>query len=150
MATTLIPRSPFADLAELRERLDRVFDDLVDGRRRDWMPTVDVVEEDDRFLLRADLPGLTEDEVDVEVSDDVLTVSGKHEETAEEKKKDYLRRERRYGSFSRSMALPHGIEADDVDARFDKGVLEVAIPKPKTEEKKEKTVKIKPKSGKDE
>lgn len=148
MATTLTPYSPFLDLSEIRERLDRVFDDLTDGRRREWRLSVDVIEEEDRYVLRADLPGIKSDELKIEVADDTLTVSGQHEETEEEKKRDYVRRERRLGSFSRSMTLPKGIKPENVDATFEGGVLEVSIPKPKEEiEKGKEVVTIKPKSA---
>jgi HSP20 family protein len=145
MATTLSTYSPFADFGELRERLDRIFDDLTNGRRKAWRLSVDVIEEDDRFVMRANLPGIKAEEVKIKVSDDTLTVSGEHEETKEEEKKNYVRRERRYGSFSRSMALPHGVKADDVEATIEDGVLEISIPRPKTAKEEGKAVEIKPK-----
>jgi HSP20 family protein len=76
--------------------------------------------------------------------DDVLTVSGEHKEEKEEKEKDYVRRERRFGSFSRSMSLPPGVKAGDIEATTEDGVLEVTVPLPKSEEKE--TVEIKPKA----
>jgi HSP20 family protein len=144
MATTLTTYSPFADLGELRERLDRIFDDLTNGRRKAWRLSVDVIEEDDRYVMRADLPGIKAEDVKIEVSDDTLTVSGEHEETKEEEK-NYVRRERRYGSFTRSMALPHGVKADDVEATIEDGVLEISIPRPKPAKEEGKAVEIKPK-----
>jgi HSP20 family protein len=145
MATTLTTYSPFADLGELRERLDRVFDDLTNGKRKAWRLSVDVIEEDDRYVMRADLPGIKPDDVKIEVSDDTLTVSGEHAETKEEEQENYVRRERRYGSFSRSMALPHGMKADDVEATIEDGVLEISIPRPKSAKEEGKAVEIKPK-----
>jgi HSP20 family protein len=149
--TALKPYTPFAELTELRDRLDRVFgdlfEDLTDGRRRTWRLSVDVIEEDDRYRVLADLPGFKPDDVKIEVADDVLTISGEHEESEEEKKQDYVRRERRYGSFSRSLALPEGVSADDIEATFENGVLEVSIPKPKAEEKATKKIEIKAKSA---
>jgi HSP20 family protein len=150
MATALTPYSPFAELGELRDRLDRMFgdlfEDLTDGKRRTWRLSVDVVEEDERYVVRADLPGIKPDDVKIEVSDDTLTISGEHTETEKEEKRNYVRRERRYGSFTRSMALPSGVTADDIEATFADGMLEVSIPKPKAEEKKPKTVEVKPKA----
>jgi HSP20 family protein len=144
MTTSLAPSRPFAELGELRERLDRVLGDMTKGGRRSWPLSVDVIEEDDRYLMRADLPGIGPDEVKIEVEDDTLTVSGEHEESKEEKEGNYVRRERRYGSFSRSMVLPPGVKAEDVDATIENGVLEVSIPRAKKEEAKR--IEVKPKS----
>jgi HSP20 family protein len=142
MATTLTRWRPFEDFADLHTRLDRLFEDVVgDGKRRDWTVAVDVVREKDKLVLRADMPGIKADDVKIEVSDDILTVSGEHEEKKEKKEEDFIRRERRYGSFSRSIALPTGVDADKIDAACKDGVLEVTIPLPK--EKEAKAVEIK-------
>ena len=93
-------------------------------------------------IVRADIPGIKPEEVKIEVEDDILTVSGEHEERKEEKDKQYVRRERRYGSFSRSMALPAGVDPKQIVAKTRDGVVEVTIPLP-TEAKKE-TIKITP------
>ena len=128
---------PFAELGELRTRFDRMFDELVDGRQREWTPAIDVVRDNGNIVVRADVPGIKPEEVKIEVEDDILTVSGSHEERKEEKDKHFLRRERRYGSFSRTMALPAGVEAKKIKAKTHDGVVEVTIPLPK-EPKKEK------------
>ncbi|HEY7961719.1 MAG TPA: Hsp20/alpha crystallin family protein [Solirubrobacteraceae bacterium] len=133
---------PFAELGELRGRFDRMFEDLLDGRERGWMPAIDVEREDGNLVVRADVPGIKPEEVKIEVKDDILTVSGSHEERKEKKDKHFLRRERRYGSFSRSLALPPGVEAKKIKAKTHDGVVEVTIPLP-TEAKKE-TVTITP------
>jgi HSP20 family protein len=146
MATELTEWRPFSDFAELRHRLDQAFRDLSEGAQHGgWSPSVDVVRKEDELVLRADLPGIKPDEVKIEVEDDVLTVSGEHREESEEKKEHYMRRERRYGSFSRSMVLPKGVQADDIEAKCEDGVLEATIPVPKGEEKQK--VEVKPKSG---
>jgi HSP20 family protein len=116
-----------------------------DGREHGWTPALDVVREDGHMVVRADLPGIKPDEVKIEVQDDILTVSGKHEETKEEKDKNYVRRERRYGSFSRSMALPAGVDPKKIKARTHDGVVEVTIPLP--EEAKKEPVTITPTAG---
>jgi HSP20 family protein len=97
--------------------------------------------------MRADLPGIKIDEVKIEVTDGTLTVSGEHEETKEEEEKNFVRRERRFGSFSRSMALPAGVDSDDIEATVEDGVLEVSIPKPEQSEKRGKTVEVKSKTA---
>ena len=137
MAGTLTRWDPFGELGELQSRFDRMFDRWLDGHERAWTPAIDVVREEDHLVLRADLPGIKPEEVKIEVEDDILTISGEHEERTEAKDKDnYVRRERRYGSFSRSMALPAGVDAKKIKAKTHEGVIEVTIPLP-TEAKKE-------------
>jgi HSP20 family protein len=106
MANELTEWRPFSDFAELRHRLDQAFRDLSDGAQRGWTPSVDLVRKEDELILRADIPGIKPEDVKIEVEDDVLTVSGEHKEEKEEKTEHYMRRERRFGSFSRSMVLP--------------------------------------------
>jgi HSP20 family protein len=133
---------PFAEMSELRGRFDRMFDDLIDSRERSWAPAIDVVHDNGNLVVRADVPGIKPEEVKIEVEDDILTVSGEHEEKKEEHDKRYLRRERRYGSFRRSMALPAGVEAKKIKAKTHDGIVEVVIPLPK--ESPKETVKITP------
>ncbi|HYB25079.1 MAG TPA: Hsp20/alpha crystallin family protein [Solirubrobacteraceae bacterium] len=142
MPGTLTRWDPFSELGELRSRFDRMFDEWLDGHERAWTPAIDVVREDDHLVLRADLPGIKPEEVKIEVEDDILTVSGEHRESKEEKDKNYVRRERRYGSFSRSMALPAGVDAKSIKATTHDGVIEVTIPLPK--EAKKQPVKVIP------
>ncbi len=131
MPGTLTRWDPFAELGELRSRFDRMFDEWLDGRERAWTPAIDVVRENGHLVVRADLPGIKPEEVKIEVEDDILTISGEHEERTEEKDDDYVRRERRYGSFSRSMALPGGVDAKRITASTRDGVVEVTVPLPK-------------------
>lgn len=142
MAGTLMRWEPFAELGEMRTRLDRMFDEWLDGHERAWTPAIDVVREDDHLVLRADLPGIKPEEVKIEVEDDFLTVSGEHRESNEEKDKQYVRRERRYGSFTRSMRLPAGVDAKKIKASTREGVVEVTIPLPS--EAKKEPVRITP------
>jgi len=114
-----------------------MFDELTDGRQRKWTPAIDVVRDNGNLVVRADVPGIKPEEVKIEIEDDILTVSGEHEERKEEKDKHFLCRERRYGSFSRTMALPAGVEAKKIKAKTHDGIVEVTIPLPK-EAKKEK------------
>jgi HSP20 family protein len=131
---------PFSELGELRSRFDRIFDEWTSGHERVWTPAIDVVREDDHLVLRADLPGIKPEEVKIEVEDDILTVSGEHRESKEEKDTNYVRRERRYGSFSRSMALPEGVDAKKIKATTRDGVVEVTIPLPKGAKKEPVTI----------
>jgi HSP20 family protein len=133
----LIRPEPFS------QDFDRLFGSLFDNSARQvqrWVPAMDLVEADDHFVLKADLPGLAEDDVAIEVQDNVLTVSGSREAEHERKEKGWYRLERSYGSFSRSITLPDGVDAEKVEANFDRGVLEIRIPKP--EERKPRRISI--------
>ena len=143
MPSTITRWNPLGELDDLRHRVERMLDDAGNGKDRDWRMPVDIVERDDGYVLRASIPGMTPDDVSIEVEDDVLTVSAHHEETEEDKKDNYVRRERRSGFFTRSVTLPKGVKADDVGAVCKDGVLEVSFPKPA--EPEATAVKITPK-----
>jgi HSP20 family protein len=148
MATALSRRRPFADFADLHTRLDRLFEDVVaGGERREWTPAIDVIRKDANLVVRIDMPGLEPDDIKVRVEDDILTVSGEHEESKEEKDENFIRRERRYGSFMRSVALPAGVDSSKIKATTDNGVLEVTVPMP--EQAKAKAVEIKATAAKE-
>jgi HSP20 family protein len=140
---------PLREFSTLQNEMNRLFGTFFDtpttgtngnGVRR-WMPAMDLVETEDHFVLRADLPGLAEGDVNIELEDRVLTVSGERKTENEVKKEGFYRLERATGAFSRSLTLPEGVDAEAITATFDKGVLEVRIPKP--EETKPRKVEIK-------
>jgi HSP20 family protein len=136
---------PVRELDSLQSDMNRLFDGFFGGRagndqHRRWIPAMDLVETEDRLVLRADLPGLEEDDVNIEVKDGVLTISGERKSEHEEKGEGFYRVERAFGSFSRSLTMPQGIDTDAISADFDRGVLEVKIPKP--EERKPTRVQI--------
>jgi HSP20 family protein len=114
MASELIEWRP---LSELRQRVDQAFRDMTAGGEGGWVPSVDVVRREDAIVVRADIPGIKPEDVKITVEDGVLTVAGEHEEKSEEKKEQYMRRERRYGSFSRSMALPRDVSTPTTSRR---------------------------------
>jgi len=95
-----------------------------------WAPKVDVVTKDNKLVTRVDLPGMTKDDVLVEVDDGFLTLSGERKRETKEEKDNVYREEREYGSFCRTVPLPKGVKADDVSATFNNGVLEVLVPLP--------------------
>lgn len=131
MAHTITRWEPFAELADMRSRFDRLFGDLADGRDRDWMPAVDMIRDNGNLVFRAEVPGIKPEEIDIKVDAGMLTISGKHEKATEEKDKEYVRRERRYGAFSRTMALPEGVDPKKIKATTTDGVLEIKVPLPK-------------------
>lgn len=140
----LVRWEPLREINSIQGEVNRLFNTFFDtpvsaGERR-WLPAMDLVESDDHFVLRADLPGLSEDDVTIELENDVLTVSGERKAEHETRKEGYHRVERAYGSFARSLTLPEGVDPESVEASFDRGVLEVRIPKP--EQRKPRRVAI--------
>jgi HSP20 family protein len=131
----LVRWDPIRELDSLQGDMNRLFDRFFEGRAangtsRRWIPAMDLVETDDSLVLRGDLPGMTEDDVDIEIKDNILTVSGERKSESEQSGEGYHRVERAFGHFSRSLTLPQGVNAERVDAKFENGVLEVRIPKP--------------------
>jgi HSP20 family protein len=132
----LIRWGPARELQSVQQEMNRLFGTFLDPRAgvevggRRWVPATDLVEEGDHYVLRADVPGVSEDDVKVELEDDVLTISGERKSEHEQRDNGYRRIERAWGRFARSLTLPEGVDADGIKARFEKGVLEVTIPKP--------------------
>ena len=129
---------PLRELGTLENEMNRLFNSVFDappaggngGAMRRWMPAMDVAETEEDFVLRADLPGLGQDDVKIELEDSTLTISGERKSEHESKGEGFYRVERATGAFSRSLTLPKGVDPEAVTARFDRGVLEVRIPKP--------------------
>jgi HSP20 family protein len=132
---TLIRWDPVGSLVSLQERMNRLFEDSVrssdnsiDGGT--WTPAVDVYETDKDIVISAELPGMSDNDVDVEVRENVLTIKGERRFEREVKEENnYHRVERSYGKFSRVFTLPKNVDTGKITARFDKGVLEVRLPK---------------------
>ena len=143
---TIVRWEPFRELSSLQSEMNRLFNAAFDtspggnGGNRRWAPAMDLLETDEHFVLRADLPGMTQDDVNIELEDNVLTVSGERKAEHEEKPEGFYRVERAFGSFSRALTLPKGVNGDAVTAAFDNGVLEVRIPKP--EQRKPRKITI--------
>jgi HSP20 family protein len=138
---------PFRELSTLQSEMNRLFNSVFDSPpgnggsvARRWLPAMDLVETEDDFVLRADLPGLGEDDVKIEFEDGTLTISGERKAEHESKGEGYYRVERASGAFSRSLTLPQGVDPERVSASFDRGVLEVRVPKP--EERKPRRIEI--------
>ncbi len=145
---TVVRWEPVRELHSLQHEINRRFGSAVGspgaqgGGPRQWIPAMDLVESDTEYLLRADLPGLRQDDVSIEVDDNVLTVSGERRSTHDQRGEGHFRIERASGTFARSLTLPTGVEADAISATFADGVLEVRIPKP--EQRKPHRVAIAP------
>lgn len=119
---------------ELENRLQHIFNnwplDTEGANGSEWVPAVDLAEEEDKYILTADLPGLTKEDINLSITDDVITLKGNRKTESEEKKKGYHRIERSYGSFQRVFRIPGGVDSGKVEASFKNGVLNVALPKP--------------------
>ena len=142
--------SPFAFMRRFSEEMDRMFDDFGFGGNwlgpsfgRDffprsvgefgqslWSPQIETFEREGQLVIRADLPGLKKDDVNVEITDDAITISGERRNEDEERREGYYRSERSYGSFFRSIPLPQGVNAEEANATFNNGVLEITMEAP--------------------
>jgi HSP20 family protein len=125
---------PFRDLAQVQDRINRIFGDAWRGEddvlnRGDWMPPVDIFENDQHeIVLKAELPGISREDIDLRVENNLLTIRGERKREQETKQESYHRVERVYGSFSRSFSLPSTIDTEKVGAEFKDGVLTVVLP----------------------
>ena len=139
----------FNGMFPLQANLHRIFDDFFRGGLsldhsffdRDWNPAVDIVENNNSYGLTIELPGMNKEDVKVTLENDLLTIRGEKKFDVEKKSENYRRIERSYGSFERSFTLPGTINAKDIDAKFNNGVLTLILPK--SEETKAKTINVK-------
>ena len=132
---------PFRDVTSLRDEVNRLFSrTLGDGGAETWTPALDVLDTSEAVVVKAELPGMRPEDIDIEVDDNVLTIRGERrfEEKIEEGR--FYRLERAYGHFSRSLGLPQGVRSDEISANFDRGVLEVRVPK--TEEARPRKITV--------
>ncbi len=135
----------FNDLNQMQEGMNRFFDDFFGDHRTQtaegqWLPSVDVSETDVELVVRAELPGMTHEDIEVDLQDNVLTLKGEKKRENTEEQESYHCLERTYGSFSRSFSLPAGVKAGEISATFKDGVLDVCLPK--AEELKAKKISI--------
>jgi HSP20 family protein len=141
------PSNPFALMRRVAEEMNHLFEDFGlgspsllprfefpwdtrEGRQGEWLPRLEVTARGGNLIVRADLPGLTKNDVEVEVRDDVLTIEGERRHEREEKRKGFYRSERTYGRFYREVPLPEGVDPAQAKASFKNGVLEVTMPAP--------------------
>lgn len=141
---TLSRWDPFADLFDFRREMDRLIDTFFGRtpvlREEAWAPAVDIYETKDALVVKAELPGVKPEEVEVSIAGNTLTLKGERKREAEVSEKGYYRLERSYGSFQRSLELPSVVDADKVKATYKDGLLEVRLPK--KEEAKPKEIKV--------
>ncbi len=137
----IIRWDPFREMTSVQNQFNRLVDQMWGGRQESWLPAVDVFDNKDAVVVKAELAGMDPDDIQIEVEDNVLTVKGERrfEETVDEER--YYRVERRYGSFQRSLALPQGVKPDDISASYEDGILVITVPK--VEEEKPKRIEVK-------
>ncbi len=139
---------PFADLSGMRDEINRLFDiplgrsafdhpSLFDG---EWAPAVDVFENDDKIVVKTELPGMTDKDIEVDILGDTLTIKGEKKKEEEDKDRHYHRLERVHGSFHRTVTLPGEVEPENAKASFSDGVLEIEVPK--KEQARPKQIKV--------
>ena len=147
MARNLVRWEPWSDLMSLREAMDRLFEESFVRPRAGWLAplgaetlAVDMYETDDEVVVKTAVPGVKPEDIDVSITGDVLTIKGETKSEEKVEKANYIRQERRYGAFSRSLTLPSMVVADKATAEFENGVLILTLPK--AEEVKPKTIKV--------
>lgn len=150
----IAPWRPLTELARWEREMDRMMDDFFDRRGRAWwpflreragfvemaMPALDVYEEKDEIVVKAELPGMSKDDIEVDISDSHLTLKGEKKKEEKIEEEGYFACERTYGAFHRSVELPREVQADKVKASFKNGVLEVRLPK--TEDARAREIKV--------
>lgn len=136
----LEPMRPFREMVSLRDAMDRLFEDSVITPKSVGMPKIDVKDGKNEVVVKAELPGISEDELDIEVCDGVMTISGEKKEEKEEEKEGYYYKESHSGAFSRSFSLPSDVDEEKAEADMDKGVLKITLPKIKPKKAKKVTL----------
>lgn len=147
--------SPFTLMRRLSDDMERIVEDTWGARRfprlfraleapeMRWTPDIEAFERKGEYVVRADLPGMTKDNVKIEISDGELVIQGERTEEKEQKEKGYYASERSYGAFYRALPLPDGVKIDEAKATFKDGVLEIAMPAGKLPEKHGRQLEIK-------
>lgn len=145
MDKEIMPWSPWREMASMREALDRMFDEGVTTltRNSDWQyPAINVRQTENNILIEADVPGMKQEDIDIEISDNMVTIAGERKASHEEKGANYFHKEVSFGSFRRSINLPVDVRGDKASADIVDGTLVVKLPK--AEPEKPKTIKLKP------
>jgi HSP20 family protein len=139
---------PFRDFKRMRRNMDRLWDSFFErGVRRtdvdvEWLPSLDVAETKNEIVLRAEVPGLDTKDIDISLSDGLLSIRGEKKQEREDKEEDYHVVERSYGTFTRSIRLPKEVQSDKISASYKNGVLKVTLPKSEEAKKKESKIKV--------
>jgi HSP20 family protein len=140
--------APFRDFERMRKEMDRLWDSFFEGglRKRtegvaEWLPSLDIAETKNELVVKCEVPGMDPKDIDISLSDGMLTIKGEKKQEKEEKEADYHVIERSYGAFTRSVQLPKEVQHDKISASYKNGILKITLPK--SEEAKKKEIKIK-------
>ena len=144
----LMKWNPRKDVLSVRNRINSLFDDFFypsvwedfHSSLSDWNPTVDIYENDDQIVVKADLPGVEKKDIHVDVKNNMLTIKGERSSESESKKQNFYHRERALGKFERSLTLPSKVDTEKINASYKDGVLKIEIPKPESQKPKHITV----------
>ena len=143
----IIRWDPFRDMVSLREKMNRLFEDVFTGRADDkelasstWAPAVDIFETENELVMSAEIPGIDEKDIEIKLEDNTLTLKGERKFEKETKEENYHRIERSYGSFYRAFTLPNSVDLDKIHAEHENGILKITLPK--RQELKPRNVKI--------
>ncbi len=142
---------PFGELEVLQNEMNRLFNTRLTGQpEREtgllesvWSPAIDIYDSKDNIMIRADLPGMKKEDIDVSVHQNLLTIKGEKKQESEEKQEGWIRSERFYGSFNRTISLNSDVDADKVKASYQNGVLELALPKKEEARPKQVNIEVK-------
>ncbi|MBD3305601.1 Hsp20 family protein [candidate division KSB3 bacterium] len=135
----------WSELNGMQQEMNRLFDDFFGERKSElgesaWLPAVDVSETENEIIVKAELPGMTQENIDLNLQDNILTLKGEKKQESKEENENFHRVERSYGSFTRTFTLPSGVKEEDIKANFKDGVLMITLPK--AEEAKPKKIAI--------
>ena len=144
----LVRWNPYGEMTSMKNRINRMFSDpFWFPRRMDddadigmWNPAVDLYEQDDHFVIKAELPGVDKKDISIDLKDRVLTLSGERSYENEAKEENYYRRERSFGKFQRAFTLPADVDSDKIKAEFRDGLLRIEVPKPEHQKPKQVTI----------
>jgi HSP20 family protein len=150
MAWELTNTNPFKEIEKVRSEMDRLWDTFLFGKplkggfqeQGEWRPAVDVIETKSEIRVNAEIPGMDPKDINISLSEGILTVKGEKRQETEEKEEDYHLLERNYGSFTRSIRLPAEVQSDKISASYKNGVLTVVLPKSDEAQKKEIKIKV--------
>lgn len=141
-------RDPFREMLSLQRSLDRLMENALgdqDWSATEWGLALDVIEEEDDYIVKASVPGIDPEDLEITFNNGMLTIRGEVKDERETTKGEYQLRERRFGSFSRSISLPTSIKSDDIAATYENGVLKLTLPK--TEEVKPRRIPVRSEGG---
>jgi HSP20 family protein len=145
---TIVRWDPFRNMTTLQDRINRVFDEAANRSngyddevsKCDWRPIVDIYDSEKAIVINAELPGVTKDNITLDVKENILTLKGERKSGAEAKKENYYRMERCFGNFERAFTLPSAVDPEKITANFKDGILKIEIPK--LEEKRPRQISI--------